>query len=68
MVCRASLNLDWFSELEPNVDEVSVLLVAVWESDDEIEFEQWSVILKKSANKKWNGELNEDYNLHFGIL
>ena len=40
----ASLNFNWFSEFEPDVDEVLVLLVAVWESDDEVELKQGSVI------------------------
>ena len=61
----ASLDFDWFSELEPEVDEVSVLLVAVWESDDKINFEQWGVVPKESTNEEGDGKLNENYDLHF---
>ena len=35
------------------------------ESDDEVNFEQWGVVPKQSANEKRDGELNEDYDLHF---
>ena len=61
----ASLDFNWFSKLEPDIDEVSVLLIAMWESDDEIEFKQWRVLPKESRDKERDGELNEDYDLHF---
>ena len=53
------------SELEPNVYEVSVSLDIMRESNDKVEFKQWGILPKESGDEEWDGELNEDYNLHF---
>ena len=52
LVCRASLGFDWFLKFEPDVDEVPILLIAVGESDDNVEFKQWNVLPKVSTDKK----------------
>ena len=55
----------WFPEFEPDIDEVSVSLVVMRESNDKVEFKQWRVLPKKSRDEERDGELNEDYDLHF---
>ena len=57
--------LDGFSEFNPEVDEVPIRLSAMWESDDEIDFEKWSVAPNKGRDEEGEGKLNEKYYLHF---
>ena len=68
LVCRASLNFDWFSKLEPDVGEVSILLITVWESNDKVELKKWGVFPKEGADEERDSELNEDYDFQLGSL
>ena len=65
LVCLASLSFYWLSEFEPDVDEISVELIVMGESNDTVEFKQQGVLPKESGDEEGNGKLNEDYDLHF---